>query len=95
MFTRVRWFTVGVGLGAAGTVVGDLRARELARCHLPTSVQDATVRAAARAEEEAWLLADRTGVKVTDRRENAADARIARREAQEQLHDELDRAGLG
>jgi hypothetical protein len=94
MFKRVTWFTVGVGVGAAGTVVGYLRARELARRHLPESVHDAAGRAAALVEDEVWDLADRAGEALDDWRSTAAEARRTRKQAEELLRRELDRAGL-
>lgn len=94
MFTRTTWFTVGVTVGAAGTVVGYLRAREAARRHLPESVQDAANRAAVRAEDEVRLLAERAGDAVDDWRQTAAETRRTRQEAEDLLRRQLDRAGL-
>jgi len=94
VFKRVTWFGVGVTVGAAGTVVGYLRARELARRHLPESVQDAASRAAVRAEDEVRLLAERAGDTVGEWRQTAADTRRTRQEAEELLRRQLDRAGL-
>ena len=94
MFKRVTWFTVGVGVGAAGTVVGYLRVREVARRHLPDSARDAAGRVALRAEDEVRLLAERAGDAVDEWRETAADTRRTRREAEHLLRRQLERAGL-
>lgn len=94
MFKRVTWFTVGVGVGAAGTVVGYLRARQAARRHLPDSVQDAAGRVALRAEDEVRVLAERAGDAVDDWRRTAADTRRTRRQAEDLLRRQLERAGL-
>lgn len=94
MFKRATWFAAGVTVGAAGTVVGYLRAREIARRHLPESVQDAAGRAAVRAEDEVRVLAERAGDAVDDWRRTAADTRRTRREAEDLLRRQLDRAGL-
>jgi hypothetical protein len=94
MFKRVTWFTVGVGVGAAGTVVGYLRAREVARRHLPASVQDAAERVALRAEDEVRLLAERAGDAVDDWRRTAAETRRTRQQAEDLLRRQLERAGL-
>ncbi len=94
MFKRVTWFSAGVTVGAVGTVVGYLRARDLARRHLPESVSDAAGRAAVRAEDEVRLLADRAGDAVDDWRQTAAETRRTRREAEDLLRRQLDRAGL-
>jgi hypothetical protein len=94
MFKRATWFTVGVTVGAAGTVVGYLRARELARRHLPESVQDAAGRAALRAEDEVRLLAERAGDAVDHWRRTAAETRRTRRQAEDLLRGELERSGL-
>jgi len=94
VFKRARWFTIGVGVGATGTVVGYLRAREIARRHLPESVSDAAGRVAVRAEDEVRLLAERAGGAVDDWRQTAVETRRTRREAEELLRRELERAGL-
>ena len=94
MFNRARWFAVGVTVGAAGTVVGYLRARELARRHLPESVQDAAGRVAVRAEDEVRVLAERAGDVVDDWRVTAAETRRTRREAEALLRRQLERSGL-
>jgi hypothetical protein len=94
MFKRATWFTVGVTVGATGTVVGYLRARELARRHLPESVQDAAGRAALRAEDEVRDLAERAGDAVDEWRRTAADTRQTRRQAEELLRRQLERSGL-
>ncbi len=94
MFKRVTWFSLGAAVGAGGTVVGYLRARELARRHLPESVQDAASRAAVRAEDEVRDLAGRAADAVDDWRDTAADTRRSRRVAEEALRRQLERAGL-
>ncbi len=94
MFKRVTWFSVGVGVGAAGTVVGYLRARELARRHLPESVHDAAGRVAGRAEDELRLLAERAGDVVDDWRRTSAEARHTRQQAEQLLRRQLEQAGL-
>jgi hypothetical protein len=94
VFKRATWFTVGVTVGAAGTVVGYLRARGIARRHLPESVQDAANRAAVRAEDEVRLLAERAGGAVDDWRQTAAETKQTRRDAEELLRRQLERAGL-
>lgn len=94
MLKRVTWFTAGVTVGAAGTVIGYLRAREVARRHLPESVHDAAGRAAVRAEDEVRVLAERAADAVDDWRRTAAETRSTRREAEDLLRRQLDRAGL-
>jgi len=94
MFKRITWFTAGVAVGAGGTAAGYLRARQLARRHLPTSVQEAAVRVGTRAADEAELLAARAADSVGELRGAAADAGQARRQAERALRDELRRAGL-
>ena len=94
MFKRATWFTAGVTVGAAGTVVGYLRARELARRHLPESVSDAAGRAAFRAEDEVRILAEQAGDAVDDWRRTAAETKRTRREAEDLLRRQLERSGL-
>lgn len=94
MFKRATWFTVGVGVGAAGTVVGYLRVRGLARRHLPESVQDAADRATLRAEDEVRVLAERATDALDDWRDTAAETRRTRRQAEDLLRRQLERAGL-
>jgi hypothetical protein len=94
VLTRTRWFAVGVTVGAAGTVVGYLRAREVARRHLPESVQDAANRAAVRAEDEVRFLAERAGDAVDDWRRTTAETRQTRRDAEDLLRRQLERSGL-
>ena len=94
MFKRTTWFTVGVTVGATGTVLGYLRLREVARRHLPESVHDAAGRVAVRAEDEVRLLAERAGDAVDDWRLTAAETRRTRREAEAVLRRQLERAGL-
>jgi hypothetical protein len=94
VFKRATWFTVGVAVGAGGTAVGYLRARQLARRHLPASVQDAAVRVGNRAADEAELLAGRAVDTVGEWRAATADAGEARRHAERALREDLRRAGL-
>lgn len=101
MFKRVTWFTVGAAVGAGGTVVGYLRAREVARRHVPADLQDAAVRVADAAADEARVLAAqarRVGNEARDRlddwRDAAAEGRSVRDEAERRLRAELQRAGL-
>ena len=94
MFKRVTWFGAGVVVGAGGAAVGYVRARQLARRHLPTSVQDAAARVGNRAADEAELLAGRAVDAVGEWRAAAADAGDARRHAEQLLRDDLRRAGL-
>lgn len=94
MFTRTRWFAVGAALGASGTVVGYLRARQIARRHLPDSVQDAAARAVQRTDVEVRELAERVSTTIDEWRVTAADTRRTRREAEQLLRRQLERAGL-
>jgi hypothetical protein len=94
VFKRVRWFGVGVVVGAGGTAVGYVRARQLARRHLPESVQDAASRAARRAEEEAALLAERAAGALDDWRSTAERTRHDRARTEALLREQLERAGL-
>ena len=75
-------------------MVGYLRAREIARRHLPESVYDAAGRAAVRAEDEVRLLAERAGDAVDDWRQTAVETRRTRREAEAFCGGSLERAGL-
>lgn len=101
MFTRVTWFTVGAAVGAGGTVVGYLRAREAARRHLPPTMADAAARASDRAGVEARLrtaqarvLAAEARARVEEWRDVTDDGRAVRQQAERRLRAELDRAGL-
>ena len=94
MFKRTRWFAVGAAIGASGTVVGYLRARQIARRHVPESVQDAAARAVQRTDVEVRELADRVSATIEDWRITAADTKRTRREAEELLRRQLERAGL-
>ena len=94
MFKRVTWFTVGTAVGVTGTVVGYLRARELARRHLPENVTDAAVRVAELADSGARLAIDRSVDLVGDLRANAEATRQTRKQAEEILRRQLERAGL-
>ncbi len=94
MFTRTRWFAVGAAMGASGTVVGYLRARQIARRHLPDSVQDAAARAVQRTDVEVRELAERVSTTIDEWRITAADTRRTRREAEQLLRRQLERAGL-
>ena len=64
MLKRVTWFTVGTVVGATGTVVGYLRARELARRHVPENVRDAATRAVGIADSGVRVAIDRGFVLV-------------------------------
>ncbi|MCD9623212.1 hypothetical protein [Rhabdothermincola salaria] len=94
MFKRATWFTVGLAVGAGGTVVGYVRARQLTRRHVPESVQDAAGRAARRAEDEVVDLAERASGAIDEWRTTAAETRRDRAQAEAVLRHELDRAGL-
>jgi hypothetical protein len=94
VFKRMTWFGVGMVVGAGGAAAGYVRARQLARQHLPESVQDAAVRAARRAEEEATVLADRASAAVDDWRTTAEQTRRDRARAEALLRRQLERAGL-
>jgi hypothetical protein len=101
MFKRVTWFTVGAAVGAGGTVVAYLRAREAARRHIPPTVADAAARATELAGAEARVraaqarvMAAEARVRVDQWREAAADGQAVRQEAEARLRAELDRAGL-
>jgi hypothetical protein len=94
MFKRVTWFTVGTAVGVTGTVVGYLRARDIARRHLPENVTDAAVRAAELADTGVRVAIDRGVDLVGDLRANAGATRQTRKQAEELLRQQLDRAGL-
>jgi hypothetical protein len=94
MFKRTRWFAVGAAIGASGTVVGYLRARQVARRHMPESVQDAAARAVQRTDVEVRELADRVSTTIDEWRVTAADTKRTRREAEQLLRRQLERAGL-
>lgn len=94
MLKRVTWFTVGTAVGVAGTVVGYLRARDLARRHLPENLADAAVRAAELADSGVRVAIDRGTDLVVDLRANAETTRQTRKQAEELLRQQLERAGL-
>ena len=94
MFKRVTWFTVGTAVGVTGTVVGYLRARDLARRHLPENVTDAAVRVAGLADTGARAAIDRSADLIGDLRSNAEATRRTRKQAEELLRRQLERAGL-
>lgn len=94
MFRRTRWFAVGAAVGASGTVVGYLRARQIARRHVPDSVQDAAARVIRRTDVEVREIADRASITIDDWRTTVADTRRTRREAETLLRRQLERAGL-
>lgn len=101
MFKRTFWFSAGLCVGATGTVVGYLRAREAARRHVPESVQDAAERAARLADAEVRHLGRRARVVARDVRvatddwlAAADEGRRTRRHAEVVLRRELDQAGL-
>ena len=94
MFKRTRWFTIGAAVGVSGTVVGYVRARQLARQHIPESVADAAARVIDRTDAEVRELADRAGGVIDEWRDTAADTRRTRHEAEALLRRQLERAGL-
>jgi len=94
MLKRVTWFTVGTAVGVTGTVVGYLRARDLARRHLPENVGDAAVRAAELADSGVRMALDRGSVLVDGLRTNAQDTKQTRKQAEALLRQQLERAGL-
>lgn len=94
MFKRVTWFTLGTAVGVTGTVVGYLRARDLARRHLPENVTDAAVRAAELADSGVRVALERSADFVEDLRTTTAVTRSTRRQAEEHLRRQLDQAGL-
>ncbi len=94
MFKRVTWFTVGTAVGVTGTVVGYLRARDLARRHVPDNVSDAAVRAAELADAGVRSAVDRGTEFVSELRSNAELTKQTRKQAEEFLRQQLERAGL-
>ena len=94
MFKRATWFTVGTAVGVIGTVVGYLRARDLARRHLPANVSDAAVRAAELADSGVRVAVDRGIVLVDGLRANAQDTKQTRKQAETLRRKQLERAGL-
>ena len=94
MFKRATWFTVGAAVGVTGTVVGYLRARDLARRHLPENATDAAVRAAELADSGVRVAVDRGIVLVDGLRANAQAATQTRKQAESVLRQQLERAGL-
>jgi len=94
MFKRVTWFTVGAAVGTVGTVLGYLRAREVARQHLPDSVSDAAARAASLADLGTRVAIDRATNVVTDLRSSVATNRRTRKQTENLLRRQLERSGL-
>ena len=94
MFKRATWFTVGAAVGVTGTVVGYLRARDLARRHLPENATDAAVRAAELADSGVRVAVDRGISFVGEMRTNAQDTEQTRKQAEALLRKQLERAGL-
>jgi len=94
MFKRVTWFTVGTAVGVTGTVVGYLRARDLARRHLPENVTDAAVRAAELADSGVRVAIDRSSGFVDELRSNVVATTQTRKQAESILRQQLERAGL-
>lgn len=94
MFGRLTFFTLGVAVGAGGTVYGYFRARELARERIPDSVQDAAGRMIRRADAEVREVVDRSSTALATARRTAHEMRDTRRDAEWQLRAELERAGL-
>jgi hypothetical protein len=85
---------MGAALGASGTVVGYVRARQLARRHVPDSVQDAAARVVRRADSEVREIADQASSTIDEWRATVAETRRTRREAEALLRRQLERAGL-
>jgi hypothetical protein len=94
MLKRVTWFTVGTAVGVTGTVVGYLRARDLARRNLPENVSDAAVRAAELADSGVRVAVDRGISLVGEIRTNAEATKQTRKQAEALLRKQLERAGL-
>lgn len=94
MFKRVTWFTVGTAVGVTGTVVGYLRARDLARRHLPENVSDAAVRAAELADSGVRVAINRSADLLGDLRTTAETTKRTRQQAEAILREQLARAGL-
>jgi hypothetical protein len=94
MFKRITWFTVGAVVGAGGTVVGYLKARDAARELLPDSVQDATARIARTADSGARVVARLTSDAIGEWRDTAGDAKRTRRQTEQILRGQLERSGL-
>lgn len=94
MFKRVTWFTVGVAAGAVGTAVAYLRARELAREHVPDSVADAAGRIVRVADAGVRAAVDLGGERIDDWRATADATRRTRRDAEILLRQQLEQAGL-
>ncbi len=94
MFKRVTWFTIGTAVGVAGTVVGYLRARDIARRHVPDTVSEAAQRAAQLADSGVRVAVDRSRARAEEIRANLETTQRTRRRAEDLLERELDRAGL-
>ena len=94
MFKRTRWFTMGVVVGVGGAAVAYVRARDLARQHVPENAQDAAARAVRLADRGVREVATRTGGVVNEWRDTAVETRQVRREAEAFLRRQLERAGL-
>ena len=94
MFKRTRWFTMGVVVGVGGAAVAYVRARDLARQHVPESAQDAAARAVRLADRGVREATTRTTEVVADLRDTAAETRQVRRDAEAFLRRQLERAGL-
>lgn len=94
MLKRVTWFTVGTVVGATGTVVGYLRARELARRHVPENVRDAATRAVGIADSGVRVAIDCGFVLVDGLRTNVEATKQTRKQTEHLLREKLERAGL-
>jgi len=94
MFKRATWFTIGAATGVVGAAVAYVRARELAREKVPDSVQDAAGRVVRAADSGARTVVDRTTGRIEEWRRSSESARRSRREIEESLRRQLDRAGL-
>jgi hypothetical protein len=94
MLKRVTWFTVGTVVGATGTVVGYLRARELARRHVPENVRDVATRAVGIADSGVRVAIDRGFVLVDGLRTNVETSKQTRKQTEQLLREQLERVGL-
>ncbi|MEX1216995.1 MAG: hypothetical protein WEA11_00585 [Acidimicrobiales bacterium] len=94
MLKRVTWFTVGTAAGVVGTVVAYLRARDLARRHLPENVADAAVRVAELADSGVRVAVDRGTDLLCEVRSSMTAKKQTRKQAEVVLRQQLERAGL-
>ena len=94
MFKRATWFTVGVATGVLGAAVAYVRVREVARTRVPDSVQDAAGRVVRATDVGVRTAIERTSAQLDDWRSTLDDTRRTRREAEDLLLRQLERAGL-